>query len=187
MFRRSLILIWLLLPQLVFAQDSIPCAYPIPDPPFLEATLCEGESVFFSIPDSTGIYFQWQDTSAGAQRRFYRAGMYALRMGNGCDIREYQIFISRCDQEPYVPTAFSPNGDGVNDLFRARGPDLKWILLEVFNRKGERVFMGKELSAFWNGMVNGIDAPAGVYMWRLSAGMLSGRSVEQKGELVLIR
>jgi len=184
---RSVFLLFMAFSVSLNAQDSIPCDYPLPDVPFLEASLCSNEPIQFRVIDSTGIFFHWADSAYGAQRKFYTAGMYVLRMGNGCETKEFHVFISHCDQDPFVPTAFSPNNDGVNDMFRARGPSLKWILLDVYNRKGEKVFTGKELSDFWDGNYQGREAPPGVYIWRLSAGMNSGRVVEMKGELVLIR
>ncbi|MCC6769456.1 MAG: gliding motility-associated C-terminal domain-containing protein [Bacteroidia bacterium] len=169
------------------AEISGDCEYPLPEMPFTEASICPGDSVVFIVHDSTGITFQWGDSLTGANRIFHEPGTYWLNVANGCEQKNYQIFISYCDQDPYIPTAFSPNDDGINDIFRARGPALEWILLEVFNRKGQQVFSGKELAAFWDGKFKGDDAPAGVYMWRISAGMLSGRKYAAKGEVVLVR
>ncbi len=68
----------------------------------------------------------------------------------------------------YIPNAFSPNGDGVNDEFGVTGYSISGYELEVFNRWGEVVYASSGLTHPWNGRdVNGKDAPSGVYTYRV--------------------
>ena len=87
-----------------------------------------------------------------------------------------------------VPSAFTPNGDGLNDhlypLVAYKATDLEFM---VFNRFGERVFRTTDWQKKWNGKVRGRDADAGTYVWVLTYTDDSGKKVSQKGTSILIR
>ena len=69
----------------------------------------------------------------------------------------------------YVPSAFTPDNDGLNEVFKpvVTGIEPDSYLFSVFNRWGERIFTTNDAGAAWNGAVNGGDyyAPNGVYVW----------------------
>jgi len=69
-----------------------------------------------------------------------------------------------------LPTIFTPNGDGVNDLYAPKMSFADWAEWEVFTRNGQRVFYGQTVDATWDGTVNGRPAPAGVYFVRARCG-----------------
>lgn len=88
----------------------------------------------------------------------------------------------------YVPTAFTPNGDGRNDRF---GPILghTYELLEfsIYNRWGQRVFRSSRKDDEWDGSVGGKRQQAGGFVWLLKAKGPDGRMIERRGSFVLIR
>lgn len=88
-----------------------------------------------------------------------------------------------------VPSAFTPNNDGLNDFlyplnaYKAR--DLKF---SVFNRFGQRIFYTADWTRKWDGRFKGQPADPGTYVWMLSyIDADTGRRIEQKGSTVLIR
>ena len=88
-----------------------------------------------------------------------------------------------------VPSAFSPNGDGLNDylypLNAYKAADLKF---SVYNRFGQRLFYTTNWTNKWNGTFKGQGADPGTYVWILSyINTDTGKRVEQKGTTVLIR
>ncbi|MBS1746948.1 MAG: PKD domain-containing protein [Bacteroidetes bacterium] len=91
--------------------------------------------------------------------------------------------------EIYVPTAFTPNGDGLNDKFRIIPVGITTIrYFNIYNRWGQLIFSTKDPSKGWDGTVNGMPQPSGTYVW-VAAGI---SSIDQsllikKGTLVLIR
>lgn len=88
----------------------------------------------------------------------------------------------------FVPTAFTPNKDGKNDLLRPVVSglfDLEYFI--VFDRWGTAVFRTNELSKGWDGRYKGMDAPVGVYVWLLKGKDIFNNWIEQKGSFVLIR
>lgn len=94
----------------------------------------------------------------------------------------------------YIPNAFSPNSDGINDYFTIFGsiPNIQQIeQFQVFNRWGGVVFEQKsffpnELSTGWNGKVGGEKMPTGVYTYKVKIRFLDGEAIWYAGDVVLI-
>ena len=78
--------------------------------------------------------------------------------------------LNSCNCEVFVPTAFTPNSDGMNDDFGLTcACDLDKVQFNIFNRWGELVFESSEAQPQWNGQVNGRVAQQGTYVWQLHA------------------
>jgi len=67
----------------------------------------------------------------------------------------------------YIPTAFSPNNDGINDCFEIKGVGYESIDFQVFDRWGNRVFESTDDSNCWDGRYNNQLLPQGAYSWRI--------------------
>lgn len=90
--------------------------------------------------------------------------------------------------EYYVPNAFSPNGDGLNDVFRAIPVGMtRPEYFRVFNRFGELVFETNQYLKGWDGTYKGKLQPMGVYIWILKGEDRKGRKVEMKGTVMLVQ
>ncbi|TAL45673.1 MAG: PKD domain-containing protein [Chitinophagaceae bacterium] len=88
----------------------------------------------------------------------------------------------------YVPTAFTPNQDGKNDLLRPKYIGIKNLdYFRVYNRWGQLVFGTKSLGAGWDGRINGINQQTGTYVWLLRAEDIAGKIYEMKGTTIIIR
>ncbi len=88
----------------------------------------------------------------------------------------------------YVPNAFTPNGDGKNDIFKPTYigiANLKYF--RVFNRSGQLVFETKQQLQGWDGNLNGKEAPEGAYVWEAFGIDYLGKTQFQKGTMVLIK
>ena len=87
-----------------------------------------------------------------------------------------------------APTAFSPNGDGNNDYFRPRFLGLTTIQFSVFNTWGELVFSTSDLETKgWDGIVKGLPAENGNYVYKISGFTQNGLKVERNGVFALIK
>jgi gliding motility-associated-like protein len=107
---------------------------------------------------------------------------------NGC-LSEDSVKINVIQyNDIYIPTAFSPNDDGKNDFIKPFF-GIKYTLLAftIFNRWGEIVFTTSARGKAWNGKVNNKPQPIGLYVWVLRARDDSGKLIERKGTLTLIR
>ena len=103
------------------------------------------------------------------------------------------ISVSVCDNiippaetDFFIPNAFSPNGDGANDVFTVRG-DLTELNCTIFNRWGEKVAELTKPKEVWDGTINGQAASTGVYFYYLTAKEKDGKEITEKGNLTLLR
>lgn len=105
----------------------------------------------------------------------------------GCVVSDSLLVIVTSPQL-LIPTAFSPNGDGVNDRFRILNKDLVKFTLQVYNRWGEKVYETSDPTEGWDGIYKGIPQGMGAYVWTCSY-QLSGqiKSSLAKGNVTLMR
>src|SRR5205807_2298256 len=88
--------------------------------------------------------------------------------------------------KPFIPDAFTPNGDGKNDLFRVRFKgDMKLINLSIYNRYGQRVYYSIYIDQGWDGTYNNTPQDMGTYDYYLKAvcGNKSDHIITQHGNL----
>jgi gliding motility-associated-like protein len=91
---------------------------------------------------------------------------------------------------PYIPNAFTPNGDGLNDVFRIIGlppENITKFNLQIFNRWGEVVFSTTDILEGWNGRLKGELCPEGTYIWVIFYEDASKIRQTNKGQVMLIR
>jgi gliding motility-associated-like protein len=88
----------------------------------------------------------------------------------------------------FVPSAFSPNGDGRNDILRPIGIGYRDVnYFRVYNRWGQAVFYGTKFNEGWDGSYQGRTADIGTYFWVLSITDRFGNETTMKGDATLIR
>jgi gliding motility-associated-like protein len=118
-------------------------------------------------------------------------GTYVLAVvdNNGCSGKDtVRVSAKDCLTGFHVPTAFTPNGDGRNDLFRPLlFGNVKQYRFTVYNRWGEVVFQTNELKKGWNGKVTGLQQETSVFVWTCTYQM-EGEAVKlEKGSVTVIR
>ena len=112
-----------------------------------------------------------------------------LQTAAGCDSIVYTVAIFTDtfrlrNERLYLPTAFSPNGDGVNDVLRVgSGDDIQVARTRVHDRWGALVYEGTD---GWDGMVKGERAPHGVYVLTVEAVTSAGRMIRKSGAVSLL-
>jgi len=88
----------------------------------------------------------------------------------------------------FVPTAFTPNNDGLNDVLRPRYNGIKRLdYFAVYNRWGELVFKTSDMSKGWDGSFNGRPQGTGTFVWILNAEDHNGRKYQLRGTTTIIR
>lgn len=107
----------------------------------------------------------------------------------GCLVGLDSVSIAVNENCSYVlmPTAFSPNNDGRNDLFRPQYKGVVQYDLWVYNRWGQLLFHSRQPEKGWDGMFRNEPQPVGAYTWRLSAQLDDRTSVHQQGSVMLVR
>lgn len=86
-----------------------------------------------------------------------------------------------------VPTAFSPNGDGVNDRAYVRGYAIAKMMFRIYNRWGQLVFQTTDKNQGWDGKFNGALQPMDAYAYTLEVEYTDGTKATKKGDITLLR
>ena len=88
----------------------------------------------------------------------------------------------------YIPNAFTPNGDGLNDVFRPIALGIKKInYFKIFNRWGQLIFSTTEQNRGWDGIFKGHPQDAAVYVWIIEGIDYQDKKITKKGTVTLIR
>jgi gliding motility-associated-like protein len=111
-----------------------------------------------------------------------------IRDTSGCvnnDQQEVWIFEK---PDVYAPTAFTPNGDGANDIFIPFYINIKSLeSFRIFNRWGVKIFETNDMSKHWDGTINGSRAPLETYSWVVECYDVNGVKIVRKGMVSLLR
>lgn len=137
-----------------------------------EYFICEEENELRLLDAGKGFeHYLWHPTGDTTQWiKVARTGDYYVIVEdfNGCSGSAGTEVKRRCPQYVYFPNAFSPNGDGINDIFKPVGQDIVSYSISVYNRWGQRIFETADYTEGWDGELKGIPVPADVYFWQAS-------------------
>lgn len=106
---------------------------------------------------------------------------------NGCKAEAEVMVLVNIRQGIGVPTAFSPNNDGNNDVLFVKGYGIESLSFRVYNRYGEKVFQSDLQNIGWDGTFKNRDENPGVFTWVLIYNMQSGAKGKMQGNTTLIR
>jgi len=109
-----------------------------------------------------------------------------------CQTSTTSIPISAVAQYPqnniiYVANAFTPNGDGKNDIVYVHGDGIQSMSFHIYDQFGELIFTSNSLTIGWDGTYKGTKQPVGVYVYYVQATMYNGQSITKKGTITLLR
>jgi gliding motility-associated-like protein len=107
---------------------------------------------------------------------------------DGCEGADTISIKAYAFSDIFVPNAFTPNGDGRNDLLRAVLIGIKeFKYFAVYNRYGQQIFYSNNPSAGWDGKVNGTPQNTNTFVWMAAGTDYNGNAIFRKGTVVLIR
>lgn len=153
---------------------------------------CPGDRLILDADAGVAADYIWSDGSTEAQLEVTGPGLYTVGVFNQCQAVEQQILIQECEMCTfYLPSAFSPNGDGINDIFRAF-PNCTVLNFQmaVFDRWGNQVYDSRDYTQGWDGTFSGQSMRMGLYVWMLDYTVSENgreRSERLTGEIAIIR
>lgn len=137
-----------------------------------------------TVPSTTNTFVD--DTVLFAQsQNCYR--VLAYEAGGNQLISESNQACSAPDAALFSPTAFTPNNDGINDVFMFKGNFVKEYHLLVFDRWGRKMFESTNMNDGWDGMYDGKPAPEGVYTYKVNIANYVGVKAARNGTITLVR
>lgn len=160
-----------------------------------DTTTCSDRALFVSVDAGPGE-LRWPDGSSPTRYRVRESGPLIVTLTNGgCTARDTaMVTLEDCvDFQTYFPTAFSPNGDGINDDFGPQYSDrveVRGFRLEVYDRWGALRFSTDRPDDRWDGTHNGRSLPTGVYLYIFSVDYQDDRgagSLQLAGDIMLVR
>jgi len=191
--------------------DDVVRVHPVPHADFMavpEKAIWPKRRIWF-INKSTGVdthaggYSVWNfgdprlleggwDTAWNTSHRYNDSGSFrvGLWIGNrwGCKDSAFQEVWVGPGARVYAPNAFSPDGDGLNDHFRVSASGFSAFRLLIYNRWGRLIYESTDYATHgWDGTVDGIPAPADVYMWEVVVLDHEGKQHQVSGMVHLVR
>lgn len=106
---------------------------------------------------------------------------------NGCSITTAVSVNVLADKPVFIPNAFTPNGDGANDLWSVYATGTAYYNMQVFNRWGEMVYQSFNINAGWDGRYKGKEADPGVYVYVLQLTFLDSETKKYTGSFTLMK
>ena len=154
---------------------------------FAKAQICTNDSLLLN-PGPFDTYL-WQDGSSQPVYIVHKAGVYPVTVTNACGSGRVETTVTERSCEILFPTAFTPNKDGKNDIFKGLNLlSTGTFRLQIYNRWGQKVFETADYTKGWDGTLHGEPAATGMYIWYCEMGNLQGSSRKQlKGTVILIR
>jgi gliding motility-associated-like protein len=132
-----------------------------------DTTICGSQGLLLK-PSVTFGQYVWQDQSTDSVYFVAESGVYSVTATNNCgsDSSKINVNIYSDDCVLLIPTGFSPNNDGNNDLFRAHCHcPVRQFSISVFNRWGENVYSANDIGGGWDGTYKGVPQAMGVYVY----------------------
>jgi gliding motility-associated-like protein len=150
--------------------------------------LCAGQTAVL-MAGSTGSQYSWNTGETTSSIIVSTPGLYSVQVSNGTCTATDSVQIDFTGNSSLVLplNVFTPNGDGINDVFDFSTAAAEGFDLEVYSRWGISLFRSADPAQGWNGTFNGSAAEEGVYYWRLRTTDCFGNAEDRSGFVTLMR
>lgn len=171
--------------------NNFKITYPVSNIPVVnlgnDTSLCDGEAINFNAYNDGATYYWSNGVQAPDVTLYdYPVQLWVYVDRNGCYAKDSIYIESACSI--YIPNAFSPNGDGINDVFGAISSQLNEYEIYIYDRWGVRVFFSNNLKDVWDGTNGwGIPYPVGTYVYYVKGTFRNGETFKKTGNVVLLR
>jgi gliding motility-associated-like protein len=154
-------------------------------------TYCDGESYELTAEAENSDYYSWSTGDSAAFIVVEESMEVNVTVGNVCgtSMSSAEVLFEDCSALIYMPTSFTPNGDGINDEFWPVVSNVKSFEITVYDRWGRTVFHSASIDNPWLGNSSEGDyfVPNGQYNYRLICTTEAGNAIERSGYITVVR
>ncbi|MFC2111353.1 gliding motility-associated C-terminal domain-containing protein, partial [Bacteroidota bacterium] len=156
-----------------------------------DTSICSGNSILLDA--GIGNNYLWNNGLNTQNFLIDTSGLVIIEVSNKCGYATdtINIKVENCEQKIYVPNAFTPNGDGENDLFFPLGYSIDWNTLQmyIYNRWGEQLYYTQDVNKGWDGTSTHSNkvCQLGVYVWLIIVKDIYGNDIKMTGSVTLLR
>ena len=173
----------------IFEKDSLNISCSRPDIGFISLRVTGLQGPYRLLPSTGGGWVTESITVRQLTEGRYGIGVYNA---DGCRVDSVLFNLVVANPEDcfrfYMPNAFTPNADGLNDVIKPRYASTdRNVLFEVFNRYGQLIFATNLKQVGWDGTFKGKKQNPGSFIWHVRYTDVSGKVITEKGTFVLIR
>ncbi|MDB5211661.1 MAG: gliding motility-associated C-terminal protein [Sediminibacterium sp.] len=156
-----------------------------------DTTACNGDTVILKVNGGAFASYVWSDGyTFDVSKQVTQTGIYSVTISNSCTTLTAKKIVNfkECPPALYVPSAFTPNHDQLNDVFRAHFTGkIKAFKMSVYNRAGQRIFYSEDILKGWDGTVKHLPENTGVFVWVVEYTDGFDKKITEKGTVTLIR
>jgi gliding motility-associated-like protein len=142
------------------------------------------DNSFFTITENNPSLLIFDDNLTRLNQSHYSYRITAIRNGDG-QTSNSNIVDLPTKLNFYMPNAFTPNNDGINDVFTCYGTFIMEYSLCIYDRWGMQLFRSDDIQKGWDGKYNGQICPAGAYYFRVVAKGTQGQNFIKTGNVIL--
>jgi len=159
-------------PEVLLGEDSLYCFF------YNDSlTLDAGDAISY-------LWTPTLETSQSITVLFPAIYTVEVTKANGCKRYASLEVQEICQPTIYIPSAFTPDDDGLNDIFRAYVNNAPSFNFKIINRRGQQIFYTEDPTQGWDGTYEGQDAPIGVYVYRINYQGLDSEGIKVKKKIL---
>jgi gliding motility-associated-like protein len=153
-----------------------------------DTSICKYKPVVLSTQSSNYNSYLWSTGETTPTIQVNQVGTYHVTVSqNSCEASD-TIVVVPGDCDVYIPSAFTPNNDNLNETFGVvDNVTLQYFSLEIYSKWGESIFKSNDVTQKWDGTFRGKKMPNGLYVWMLNYTNIRGRKFYEQGTVMLIR
>ncbi|MBK6378485.1 MAG: gliding motility-associated C-terminal domain-containing protein [Chitinophagaceae bacterium] len=153
-----------------------------------DTNVCKSKPVILKTVSANYDSYLWSTGETTSSIQVNQIGTYHVTISkNFCEASDtIQVLVGDCDV--YIPSAFTPNNDNLNETFGVvDNTALQFFSLQIYNKWGQLIFNSNDVTKKWDGTFKGKNMPNGTYVWMLNYTNIRGRKFYEQGTVMLIR
>ncbi len=152
---------------------------------------CLEGTAAINAANPVNAYYLWSTGETTPMIEVSEFGTYTVTTYNDCGTASDSVhaYFQDCTYAIYIPNTFTPDNDGINEVWNLTTYNIKKLTLRIFNRWGDPIFITNDLNPIWTGEVNSGDyyARDGIYSFHMTYETVNGELGERSGNIILLR